>query len=159
MTANRRRGALRYFLRAPVYLYRWRLGRLLGKRFLLLNHIGRRTGLHRQTVLEVMEYRKDGPELVVMSGFGPNSDWLRNIEATSGEEVIVGSHRFIASHRFLGEEEAMRVVRDYERRNRFAGPIVRYVLSRLLYSRYRGSEDDRRRLVRQLPLLAFRPRS
>lgn len=157
MTANRGGSALRYFLRAPVFLYRWRLGRLLRNRFLLLTHIGRHSGLRRQTVLEVMEYRKDGPEVVVMSGFGAKSDWLRNIEANPVEEVIVGSHHFIASHRFLGEEEAMRVVSDYERRNWFVAPIVRYVLSRLLGWRYRGSENDRRRLVSQLPLLAFRP--
>lgn len=96
--------------------------------------------------------------LVASATAGAMSDWLRNIEATSGEEVIVGSHRFIASHRFLGEEEAMRVVRGYERRNRFVAAIVRSVLSRLLGWQYRGSDNDRRRLVSQLPLLAFRPR-
>lgn len=159
MAAFKRRRMLRYFLRAPAYLYRWRLGRLLGNRFLLLTHIGRRTGLRRQTVLEVMEYRKDGPEAVVMSGFGADADWLRNIEATPDPEVIIGSQQFIASHRFLCEEEAMRVVRGYECRNRFLASIVRLVLSRLLGWRYRGSEAVRRRLVRQLPLLAFRPRS
>ena len=36
-------------------------------------------------------------------------------------------------------------------------PIVRRVLSRLLGWRYDGSEDARRRLVCQLPLVAFRP--
>lgn len=153
------KGILRYFLRGPVYLYRWRLGRLLGNRFLLLTHIGRRSGMRHQTVLEVMEYRKEGPEAVVMSGFGPNSDWLRNIEVNAGEEVVVGSKHFVASHRFLNEEEAMSVVRNYERRNRLMTPIVRWVLSRLIGWAYYGSEDDRRRLVRQLPLLAFRPRS
>jgi deazaflavin-dependent oxidoreductase (nitroreductase family) len=140
-----------------VYLYRWRLGRLLGNRFLLLTHVGRRTGLRRQTVLEVMEYRRDGPEAVVMSGFGRNSDWLRNIEATPGPEVVIGSQYFIASHRFLGEKEAMEAVRSYERRNRFVAPIVRWALSRLLGWRYRASDDDCQRLVRQLPLIAFRP--
>ena len=52
----------------------------------------------------------------------------------------------------------MSVAKNYERRNRILGLIVRWVLSRLLGWRYRGSEDDRRRLVKQLPLLAFRPR-
>ena len=96
---------------------------------------------------------------MVRSGFGPNADWLRNIEMTPDEEVVVGSQRFIASHRFLGEEEAVKVVESYECQNRFVAPIVRSVLSRLLAWRYRGSEVDRRQLVRQLPLHAFRPRS
>jgi len=46
------KGALRYFFRLPVYLYRWHFGRLLGTRFLLLTHIGRSTGLRRQLFLK-----------------------------------------------------------------------------------------------------------
>lgn len=93
-----------------------------------------------------------------MSGFGRRSDWLCNIASNPNEEVIIGSEHFIACHRFLGEQEAVNVVRNYEHRNRFMAPIIRWVLSRLLGWRYRGSENDRRRLVEQLPLLAFRPR-
>ena len=37
----------------PVCLYRWKCGWLLSYRFMLLGHIGRRTRLHRHTVLEV----------------------------------------------------------------------------------------------------------
>ncbi len=159
MVAIKRKGILWYFFRVPVYLYRWRLGWLFGKRLLLLTHIGRRSGLRRQTVLEVVEYRKEGPEAVVANGFGRDSDWLRNIEARPGEEVTVGSQHFVASHRFLGEEEAMTVIQGYERRNRFIAPIVRRGFSWLLGWQYRGGESDRRRLVRQVPLLAFRPRS
>lgn len=160
MTATiQRKSALWYFFRFPVYLYRWGLGWMFGKRVLLLTHIGRRTGIKRQTLLEVVEYRKDGPEVVVVNGFGPNSDWVRNIEARPGEEVTVGSQHFIAAHRFLGDEEAVQVIRAYEHRNRFISPAVRAGLSWLLGWRYRGTEDDRRQLVRQLPLIAFRPRS
>jgi deazaflavin-dependent oxidoreductase (nitroreductase family) len=131
----------------------------LGKRFLLLTHIGRHTGLRRHTVLEVVEYREEGPEAVVVNGFGPNCDWLRNIEANPGEEVTVGSNHFLASHRFLGEEEARLVIQGFEHRNRFITPIVRLGLSWLLGWRYRGTETDRLRLVRQLPLIAFRPQT
>ena len=159
MVGIKRKGMLWSFFRAPVYLYRWRLGWLLGPRLLLLTHIGRRTRLRRQSVLEVVEYRKGGPEVVVVNGFGPDCDWLRNIEAGPGEEVTVGSEHFAALHRFLGEEEAMRVIEGYEHRNRFIAPIVRRGFSWLLGWQYHSGESDRRRLVRQLPLLAFRPRS
>ena len=159
MVAVKKKGPLRWLFRAAVYLYRWRLGWLFGKRLLLLTHTGRRTGLRRQTVLEVVEYRKEGHEVVVVNGFGPDSDWLRNIEAKPDEEVAVGSGHFAASHRFLGEEEAVKVIQGYERRNRFIAPIVHAGFTWLLGWPYRGNEDDRRRLVKQLPLLAFRPRS
>ncbi|MGB7586712.1 MAG: nitroreductase family deazaflavin-dependent oxidoreductase [Terriglobales bacterium] len=148
-----------HFFRAPIYFYRWRLGWLFGKRLLLLTHTGRRTGRRRQTVLEIVEYRRDGPEVVVVNGFGPDCDWLRNIEAKGGEEVAVGSQHFLAWHRFLGEEEAIRVIEGYERRNRFMAPIIRAGFTWLLGWPYDGGENDRRRLVSQLPLLAFRPRS
>ena len=151
--------ALRRLFRAPVYLYRWNFGWMLGHRFLMLIHIGRRTGLCRHTVLEVMEFRKEGPEAVVMSAFGRNADWLRNIEATPSPVVVIGSRRFIAAYRFLDEEDAMRVVAGYEHRNRLIKRIIRLVLSRLLGWHYDGSKSARRRLVKQPPVLAFRPAS
>jgi hypothetical protein len=113
--------------------------------------------LPRQTVLEVVEYRKNGPEVIVVSGF-QNSDWVRNIEATSGEQVTVGTQHFVATHRFLGEDEAMKVMKEYERRNRFIAPVVRRGLSWIVGWPYHATEDDRRKLVRQLPMIAFRPK-
>ena len=159
MVTIKKKGMLWYLFRAPVHFYRWGLGWLFGKRLMLLTHTGRRTGLRRRTLLEVVEYRKDGPEVVVANGFGRDSDWVRNIEDHPDEEVDVGSLHFAASHRFLGEEEALRVMQDYEQRNRFIAPIVRAGLSWILGWPYHGSDGDRRRMVRQLPLLAFRPRS
>ncbi len=149
---------LRWLFRAPVYLYHWRCGWLLGNRFLLLIHIGRRTGLRRETVLEVVEYRNDGPEAVVISGFGPAADWLRNIAAMPNPEVVIGSHRFAATYRVLGEDEAVRVIESYEHRHPFVAPIIRAVLSRLVGWSYTGSKEDRRKVARQLPFIAFRSR-
>lgn len=60
--------ALRFALRLPLYLNRHDLGWMLGHRFLLLVHRGRKTGRARQTVLEVVLYDPDTQESVVMSG-------------------------------------------------------------------------------------------
>jgi deazaflavin-dependent oxidoreductase (nitroreductase family) len=149
----------RWLFRAPLQLYRWHCGWLLGHRFLLLIHIGRRTGRRHETVLEVMEYHPAVSEAVVMSGFGHDADWLRNIVARPGAWVAIGQDRFPACHRFLDTPEATRVVADYETRHRLIAPIVRWALTRLAGWPYRGSDGDRRRLVRQLPLIAFRPQS
>ena len=159
MAATRINAVLRGLFQVRVYFYRWKCGWLLGYRFLLLTHIGRRTGLRRHTVLEVMQYREQGPEAVVLSAFGRNPDWLRNIEKTPDPEVVIGSRCFVAMHRFLCEEEAVSVVSGYEQRNWLIRPIICSVLSHLLGWRYDGSPDDRRRLVAQLPLIAFYPRS
>lgn len=157
MATLRKKGLLARLFRAPVYLYRWHMGWLFGHRCLLLTHTGRRTGLKRQTVLEVVEYRKQGPEVVVANGFGPDSDWVRNIEAKPGVEITVGAQHFPAVHRFLGEEEAMDVIAGYEHRNRCIAPIVRRGFSWLTGWKYQGGAEDRRKLVRQIPLIAFRP--
>jgi deazaflavin-dependent oxidoreductase (nitroreductase family) len=157
MASVRLNATLRCLFRAPAYLYRWQCGWLLGHRFLLLVHVGRRTGLRRRTVLEVVEYRKAGPELVVMSAFGRDADWFRNIEATPGAEIVSGASRFVAVHRLLDEAEAALALAGYEHRNRLMAPIIRLVLSRLVGWRYDGSDAARRRLVAQLPLVAFRP--
>jgi deazaflavin-dependent oxidoreductase (nitroreductase family) len=124
-------------------LYRWKCGWLLGCRFLLLIYVGRRTGLRRYTVLEVVEYRKEGPEAVVMSAFGPAADWLRNVETTPNLEVVIGSQRFIAAYRVLDEQEAGRVITGYEQRNWLIAPIIRLVLRHLLGWRYNGAPGNR----------------
>ncbi|HEV2098867.1 MAG TPA: nitroreductase family deazaflavin-dependent oxidoreductase [Stellaceae bacterium] len=158
MAARRSSGILRLVFRAPVFFYRWRCGWLLGHRFLLLVHIGRRTGLRRCTVLEVAEYRENGPELVVVSAFGRRADWLRNIEASPHPEVITGSQHFTSTYRILGADEAVRVLAGYQHRNRLIAPIIRLGFSWLLGWKFDGSQEHRRRLAAQLPFVAFRPR-
>jgi hypothetical protein len=47
----------RKFVRAPIYLYKLRLGFLFGHRMLLLEHIGRKSAARRYAVLEVVDHR------------------------------------------------------------------------------------------------------
>lgn len=107
--------------------------------------------------MEAVEYRKAGPEVVVAGGFGHRFDWILNIEANPFAAVTIGFEHFVAQHRFLGEEEAAEVIKNYERRNRLIAPIVRAGFSWILGWTYHGGDDDRRRFVRQIPLIAFRP--
>ena len=144
-------------LRGPALLYDWNVGWLLGRRFLLLSHVGRRSGRRYRTVLEVVGSVPGSGEVIVISGLGRAADWYRNVQAAPAVEVVVGRDRFRPAHRELDEAEAIAVVADYERRNRWVAPVVRRVLSWLVGWDYDGSDDARRRLVRQLPLVAFRP--
>ncbi len=148
---------LRAGFRLPNRLYEHGVGRLLGHRFLQLTHVGRRTGLERHVVLEVVRYDRATGEAVVVSGFGPRADWFRNITATGQASVGFGHGSHPAAFRVLGTDEAMDVVSGYERRNRLATPLLRSVLGRLVGWPYDGSASARRRLVDQLPLVAFRP--
>ena len=148
---------LRWVLGLPRHLYAHGMGPLLGHRFLLLTHTGRRTGRRHGTVLEVVRHRPVLAEHVVVSGFGTRADWLRNIEAGGPTEVTVGRRTFPVEHRVLGLDEATAVLADYERRNRLIAPVLRRVLSLLVGWRYHGTEDERRAVARLLPLVALRP--
>ena len=149
---------MKQLLRAPARLYDWHLGWLLGRRFLRLTHVGRRSGRRYQTVLEVVGENPGTGELIVVAGFGRSAEWFRNLQANEAWEVKVGVKRFVPIHRVLGEAEADAVLVAYERRNRLVAPLIRAVLSRLIGWRYDGSESARRALVRELPMVGLRPR-
>lgn len=145
---QRPHGVQRLLLRAPVWLYRLRLGRLLGGRFLLLRHRGRTTGAVHETVLEVIG-RTDG-ELFVISGFGPRSDWLRNIRAAPPILVETGNRSFLPEARFLTADAAVAVLDDYAARN----PRT----ARILGKRFYGGAFDPGRLAEATTVVGLRPR-
>ncbi len=149
---------MRSVFRAPIRLYNNGFGWILGRRLLCLTHVGRKSGRRYRTVLEVVGNSPTTGEFMVIAGFGPSSDWYRNIAANPACEVIVGRHRFIPQHRILDEPQAVEVIADYERRNRWILPIVHVLLSKLVGWRYDGSQQARERLAHQLPVVAFRPR-
>ncbi len=141
-------GLMRVFLGLPVWLYRLRLGRLLGTRFLLLRHRGRKSGAVYENVLEVI--KSDGGEVFVISGFGPRSNWLRNIRANPPLLVETGGRRFVPVARFLGQDEASGVLAEYAIQHQRAADV----LGKRLY----GGEFDPERLAASTAVVAFRPR-
>lgn len=114
---DRRPGPLmRALLRAPTGLYRVGLGWLLGTRFLYIVHRGRRTGKLRRTVVEVVRFDRDGPEASVIAGWGPSTQWYRNLEAGPAEEVRVGRHRWRhPAQRFLDRRERAGLLASHAR--------------------------------------------
>lgn len=154
--ARTRRLAMRA-LRAPALLYEHGWGRLLGHRFLALTHRGRRSGHRYVTVLEVVGWRPETGEAIVLSALGPAGQWYRNVVAGGAEEVRIGRLRFTPRARVLDEDEATAVLAAYERRNRLVAPVIRSVLSRLTGVRYDGTPAARRRVVSALPFVAFSP--
>src|SRR5262245_5640798 len=111
------RGFVRALYRAPLKLYRMRLGWLLGRRFLLLTHTGRRSGQARHTFLEVMRYDAPTDRYVVAVGFGERSDWYRNVLASPQVTIQVGTQERRAHARPLDREDARREFSDYLRRH------------------------------------------
>lgn len=151
------RGLAGWLLGLPVYLYRARLGFVLGHRFLVLVHRGRRTGRRHETPLEVVRYEAARAEAIVAAGWGRRTAWLRNVEDGLAEQIWIGRSRYVPAVRHVGPDEAAILLGEYERRSGIPRPIVRRVLSWLLGWRYDGSPDARRRAAEQLPMVGFRP--
>lgn len=157
MSARRPSPWVRRLLRAPALLYEWNLGWLLGGRFLVLTHVGRRSGRRYQTVLEIIGAGPMSGEVLVVAGLGTTADRYRNVQAHPAIEVAVSRRRFRPVYRTLDEREAEAALADYERRNRWLAPVVHGMLSWLVGWHYDGTASARRRLVRELPLVAFWP--
>lgn len=112
--------------RAPIALYRLGLGGLLGRRFVLLTHIGRRTGASRQVVLEVVG--RHGDSYLVASGYGPRAQWYRNILADPRVRFQIGRHRHTGHARPLAPAESGRRLAGYARSHpRTAAALMRTV--------------------------------
>lgn len=152
---SRPTGALRLVFRAPVYLYHLGLGRLFGHRFLLFVHQGRKSGLLRETVLEVIRYNPTTRESVVLSGRGEKSDWYRNIEESPALEVRTGHERYVPAQRFLDSVENHEVISEYARHH----PLVLRLFVKVFRFGYplNGTQEERREFARSLRLVAFRP--
>lgn len=107
----------RWLMRAPIHLYRARLGFLFGSRTLMLEHTGRKTGARRHVVLEVIDH--PAPDVyVVTSGFGDRAQWFRNIRADPRVRVAVGRHGpAAATARLLPQDEADEALAHYVSRH------------------------------------------
>jgi deazaflavin-dependent oxidoreductase (nitroreductase family) len=99
-------GLARLAFRMPILLYQGGLGWLLGHRFLLLTHTGRKSGLPRQTVLEVVRYDRETEDYYIAVGFGKHSDWYKNVIANPQVDVRSGRDRIHAKAEQLTPDEA-----------------------------------------------------
>lgn len=122
----------RTLMRAPIWLYRARLGFLFGSRTLMLEHIGRRSGATRSVVLEVIGH-PTRRTYVVASGFGERAHWFRNVMADPRARVAVCWHGpRAATARRLPTTEADLVLADYVRRHPRAWARFKNVLEETL---------------------------
>ena len=138
--------------RLPVPLYRRGWGRLLGDTFLLLVHVGRKSGTLHSTVAMTLSHDPGTHEAVVCSVWG-ETDWIRNIRARPAARVQIGRERFRPAQRFLSADESFAVAVEFRRRH----PRRLRLLTRIL-----GCDDLRsnaavREFVRSRPFVGFRP--
>jgi deazaflavin-dependent oxidoreductase (nitroreductase family) len=138
----------RRLMRAPLWLYRARLGFVFGSRMLMLEHVGRRTGARRRVVLEVVGHPTTDT-WVVASGFGERSQWYRNVMAEPRVRVAVGARApRPALARRLAPAEADVVLADYIARHRRGWTRFKAVLEVTLGTAITEHDTN-------LPMIAF----
>ena len=126
---------------------------MLGRTFLMLVHIGRKTGEPHDMVAMVLDYDPDTGEVVICSGWGPDADWLRNLHAGPAREVRIARERFVPGHRFLDEDEAFAIGVAFRRRH----PGRVWLASAILGWGDLRSDAVLREFVQGHPFVALRP--
>jgi deazaflavin-dependent oxidoreductase (nitroreductase family) len=140
---------VRWLVRAPVWLYRGRLGMLMGPRMLMLEHTGRKSGARRYVVLEIVDHPAPG-SYVVVSGFGARAQWFQNVRANPQVRVYLGSRRPAgAAAELLTAEQASSALRSYAARHPRSWAALRPVLEATLGTPVSEHETG-------LPLLSLR---
>lgn len=146
-------GLRRVLWRLPILMYRLRLGRLLGGRFMLLQHVGRVSGKPRQAVLEVVDHDDRGH--VAASGFGPRSDWYQNVVKTPDVTIQVGGRAIPVTAVPLSADESVEIMAGYARRH----PAAARKLGKLMGFVIDGTAEDYREVGRHVPFVRFTPRA
>ncbi|MGH3355381.1 MAG: GNAT family N-acetyltransferase [Nocardioidaceae bacterium] len=157
MTAPRRltlpTGLKRLIFRAPILLYRARLGWLLGHRFVLVQHRGRRSGRPRQVVVEVVTRDRSTGAVTVASGFGTGADWYRNLRADPEAVIWVSRRRTVVRATPLSAEDGGEAMVEYARRH----PLAARVMARYMGFEIDGTEAGYRRVGHRVAYLRLEP--
>lgn len=142
------RGLLRFSLRFPIWLYRLRLGWLLGDRFVMFRHIGRKSGLPRYTVVEVVRHDPPTNTYIIASGWGQKSDWFQNIQKEPEVLLYTGRRQMAAKAARLSVDEATQELKDYAGRH----PTAFHKLSKTMVGQaLEGNEADCHLLAQAVP--------
>jgi deazaflavin-dependent oxidoreductase (nitroreductase family) len=154
MSSRRPSRLLRLLFRAPIMLYRVRMGWLLGGRFLLLTNMGRKTGKARRTVIEVVVRDRSVPEVAVIAAWGEHAQWVRNLKAAPAISIQIGRIKWSEpEHRFLDPTQATELMDTYRREH----PYAARALARLLGWPTDTNDPGYEQFARTLCAVAFRP--
>jgi deazaflavin-dependent oxidoreductase (nitroreductase family) len=146
------RGIGRWFSKWPVWVYRLHLGWLLGYRFLLVTHCGRRSGKMRQTGVMVLHYDSYCQRACAVAG-SQSADWYRNLQAAPAVEIAIGRERYRPEQKLLEAHEIAMLLK-WSRRHH---PFTARVQSWFFGWPWRASDAELLNLAQSLGGVSFRP--
>jgi deazaflavin-dependent oxidoreductase (nitroreductase family) len=139
--------------RLPLKAYHHNAGPAVGRTVVAFTHLGRKTGSPYQAVAMVLRYDEKTGEAVFCAGWGPQTDWYRNLQKHPAVKVQLGGRTFTPKQRFLTDEEAFDIGvqfrREHPHRLRFFSTVLGWGDLR--------DDEAVREFVRGHPTVAFRP--
>jgi deazaflavin-dependent oxidoreductase (nitroreductase family) len=141
------------FFKLPLVLYRLDLGWMMGKRFMVVTHVGRRSGKVYQSVLAVVGFDPKTSGIKAVSPWS-SSNWFRNIQATPALEVQTAGVRYVPVQRFLSPEEIASSFVEFRREH----PIFSRMVARIPGWNIDSTYDEFLELARSLRGVAFEPK-
>lgn len=126
----------------------------MGGRFLLLTHIGRRSGLKRQTVIEVVSHDESAGITYVAAAWRDQSDWYRNIQQDPIVGVQVRNRRFQARAEEVSSQEAEARLWDYAQEHPTA---FRELVMVMLGERLPPNKETCRKVAESVPVISLTP--
>jgi len=154
LTSQKPHGLLRWILRLPILLYRTHLGWLLGGRFVMLTHKGRKSGQLRRVVLEVVYRDEETGAYFVAAGWRRHADWFLNIKANPCVRVDIRRQNFSATAEVVELIDATATFYSYARSHPFA---FQELTQFMMGERLRSNQEDCIRLAVSVPLIRLVP--
>lgn len=147
-------GLSRILFRLPIWLFRLGLGGLLGKRFVLVNHIGRKSSKLRQAVLEVVDYDKGSQRIIVAAGFGEKTAWYQNLLQKPETTIQLAWKKMDVVAEQLTSKQSGDFMLSYAK----AHPPEARVLAKFMGYEVDGSDEDWYALGEDLLMVTLTPR-
>lgn len=146
---------LKFFFKVPIWMYKIGFGgfeRWFGAQWMLITHIGRKTGKRYESMVDVMDYDKTTDTYYVEAAYGARADWYKNIQSSAVFEARVGRRKFKACAGALSTEGASDMLVQFYR----SKPAYTRSVMAMAGVKFKD-ENDLRELGKKVTLLAVKP--
>ncbi|MBX7159753.1 MAG: nitroreductase family deazaflavin-dependent oxidoreductase [Acidimicrobiia bacterium] len=125
---------------------------MLGNRFIIIEHEGRKSGRPYRTAVEVVAHDPTAGSWTVAAAWGERPDWFANLEHRDARAVVVAGHRYESpGQQRLDPTTACDVLTAYV----CAHPLAARVLFRVLRWPDPRRPGALRQVTSHLPMLTF----
>jgi deazaflavin-dependent oxidoreductase (nitroreductase family) len=145
----------KFFFKVPVWLHKIGFGgweRLIGAQWMLITTKGRKSGMPRKTMVDVMDYDKTTDTYYIEAAYGARADWYKNIQSNPIFEAQVGRRKFKARAGALTTEGAGEMLVQFYRHK----PAYTRSVMAMAGMKFKD-EKELHMLGKNLTLLAVKP--